>query len=242
MSSLKVPIIIGVIGFVLIFIINLIVGNTFLVSIARSFFYGFTVFGITYGIAFVFKNYLGIDLEFNKINDKDDESIVDIVVGNEDNDEHKEIEDADESETQYQYSPDMNDAEGVEGDNAKKDFSEESNFDSSEFDLKYNNENKESSKEPNEYEAEIDSDNEVLESVNDKEEIEDVVGAESDESESLDRLSDLSYDSERVEDDNYSTEDENSEMSSEALKKKIGVDVSFEDVAKAIRTKLKSNE
>lgn len=60
--NFKIPSIAGAVFFLLFFLINLIQGNSFFVVITRSIFSGAVVFGLLFGILFLFKEVLKIDL------------------------------------------------------------------------------------------------------------------------------------------------------------------------------------
>ena len=93
MEKIKIPLISGIIGFLLILLVNIIQGNSFLVIISRSLFYGSLTFGIIFGIKFVFNNFLNINFnsdnqENNSNNEGETEkeeetNSVDFVIGNE---------------------------------------------------------------------------------------------------------------------------------------------------------------
>ena len=90
MANLKIPGISSVIGFFIIFIINLAKGNSFGLATLRSIIYGVFVFGIFYGLAFLFQNVLSIEQGYKKDDEKEDgerneeQSKVNIVVDDED--------------------------------------------------------------------------------------------------------------------------------------------------------------
>lgn len=80
----KFPAIFGIIVFFLIFFINIIVGNSFLIIVLRSLLTGGIVFLIVFGIIFLFKNVFKIDLnssisEDSKIGDKLNSEVTDNV-------------------------------------------------------------------------------------------------------------------------------------------------------------------
>lgn len=60
--NFKIPSIAGAVFFLLFFLINLAQGNSFFVIFTRSLFSGAAVFGFLFGVIFLFKNVLKIDL------------------------------------------------------------------------------------------------------------------------------------------------------------------------------------
>ena len=86
MFNFKISIIISIIGFVLIFFMNIIRGNILFIVLSRSLIYGILVFGVTFGIYYVFKNILGVEFNikytFNR-KDASEKASVDIIVDDE---------------------------------------------------------------------------------------------------------------------------------------------------------------
>ena len=76
--NFKVPSIASAVVFVLIFLINLIVGNSFGINLLRSFISAAVTFGLFFAMMFVFKSVLGVsaeDLQDESDSDDDDDGI-----------------------------------------------------------------------------------------------------------------------------------------------------------------------
>jgi len=219
----KFPAIFAIIIFVLIFFINLIVGNSFLVILLRSLLTGSLVFLIVFGTIYFFKNVLKIDFssetlgeikDFGKEKKREDEG-VDVVI--------------DDNIDTTNYNEESN---GLEQDKLGEDKLENIKVLGDSENIEVNNElgNELDNKEELSTEKNknfIDSKIEDLDSLTSST----LLDVESDETEMTTSNSDFNSSYMDDKDSNLST--------SEIIKKKLGYEASNEEIAKAIKTVLK---
>ena len=251
MFNFKISIIISIIGFVLIFFMNIIRGNILFIVLSRSLIYGILVFGVTFGIYYVFKNILGVEFNikdtFNR-KDASEKASVDIIVDDE-------IKKDDVGEEVVLENSNIETGSDIHENNIDEDGAgskiQENNIDENEIG------NDKVSKELDKEEAQ-----EIFEDKNNKPTDEDKFFTESNDLEelnkddvkiesnkdisSIDNLQDevpdfgeLDYDDNKFEENN---DHKSNGDTTKSLKDRIGFDVPFQDVAKAIRTKLNEGE
>lgn len=226
MFNFKTPIYAGIIGFFLIFITNFVKKNSLFVIFFRSFFYGILVCGLILGIYFILKKFLNIDFDNSNAKQDTDENIeedekanVDILIGKDDAGED------DENATFNANEVIGNVNVGTEdGVNPIDDFAlkEDKINTSDNFDYSVD---------------EVFHENKIAEN-ND-----DLIGDDNKE-DTLEENKSNEFDDLSLDEDNFREKDDYNKKKSkeDILKKKIGVDVSYEDLAKAIRTKIKRDE
>lgn len=279
MPKIKWPLIGGVAGFILVLLINIIRGNSFLIIFSRSFIYGALTFGVLFGISYYFTQVLGVEFDaLNKKEEKENES-VDIVVGddneNEIDDEIEEVsikgdvetvsekgENEEIEEDNYDVSQNVEEGDyekekiaveepkSKESDYEKPEESEEP-ADLEDRDQKedvFDDELKEEKIEDDDFESK-DSENNMDNELDKVERMGSPTGdatgsptsSELDDidasAEDFSHLNDMETDNEE---ENLKEEDSDGHKQ-KSLKDSIGVDVSFEEVAKAIRTKLRED-
>jgi len=229
-NNFKVPAISGGIGFVLIFFINMIVGNSFFVIFTRSLLYGVIVFSVFLGVIILFKNYLSVDSEEREVAEEKAKPNIDITVDDQVFDD----------KTGKEINLDLDD-EFVKDDEAI--FAGES-LEEEPGDIESNaakTENKNAADSKSSFKNE-----DIDEIVNlreqnipeagtkESEEVKEEVDSSDLSSDSADSFFNLNED--KAGEPVGSDKDLDAEKS---IKSKIGINVSFEEVAKAIRTKIK---
>lgn len=247
MFNIKIPLYAGIIGFILIVFINIIKGNTLFIIFSRSLFYGLIVFGVFFGILFVLKRYLDIDFEVESVDDLNNEeesSNIDITVGEEElkekaaNEERinsglfdniEDNEELDDESLNYNENKKENfntiDEEEIEK-NDEDDFNKVKFLDNEEF---------------TENSGKINEDDERIKEFGDESKS---INADNTEEHNIEHdntyeLNELSLDEDSIIEEDESTK---KTASAKSIKDKIGVEVSYEDLVKAIRTKIKRDE
>lgn len=84
--NFQIPIIGGIVTFFLVLILNIVNGNSFLMLFVRSLISAVLVFGVLFGVFYVFKDILKIDINATE---KGDVNTVDVSVGDEQEDMEK---------------------------------------------------------------------------------------------------------------------------------------------------------
>jgi hypothetical protein len=248
LENFKIPSISGAIGFILIFFINIIVGNTFFVVITRSLLYGGIVFAVFFALVFLFRNFLSdaaLDKDTVETKDKKNEG-VDITVSDEEFDE-KITEKLDE---EIDLNLD-NDLAKEDGDFTLNENIVEEKSEVADPILQENAINK------NEKVVDDSDDGSYsIEKIKDHEEKEDSEETqfsalsinEGNKIKNEENSSEIIDDNKEIDDIYFSLGNESSKGSKstdkdidveKSIKSKIGQNVSFEEVAKAIRTKMK---
>jgi hypothetical protein len=213
MKELKLPIIAGIAGFLIIFFVNIIGGNSFFVVFFRSLIYGAVTFGVFYGVRFIFKDFLNLNLtpgeENTEFAEKEEsENTVDFVIGAEENEE------AAGGET------------SLGGSVLDERFKDDAKTETATASI---------DETPEEEKPKVDSSQFDFDDLSIKQEEK---GQEAPAENAKDDYSGLSFEEEDKGEALKEPSGGNMEDPGEALKKRIGADVSFEDVAKAIRTKM----
>lgn len=238
--NFKIPIIGAIIIFFLIFFINLIVGNSFFVILLRSIVSGLVTFGVIFGVVFYFQNYLELTLE-NKEETKDKPNI-DIVLDDENAEgiDNKFADSFEENATQVDglNSTGLNGLEeNQEEDELVEQFSDEKKSTDKSIDqTAFDNINLNINEDNINLGSNLDNvDENNIEFIKDNYKEEEM---KSNEQDSDDYYSSFDLDDSKTEDN----EAEIYEDLGDSFKKKIGHKVSFEDAAKAVRTKMREED
>ncbi len=229
MFNFKIPIYAGTIGFVLILITNILKRNSLFVVFFRSFFYGVLVFGIILGIYFILNKFLNIDFNIDNTKPDEDEEEekgnVDILVGK------------DDLKTDYEEEENevINEEELKENENVKIENEKEENEINPLDDFIIKEEKLEKKSTIDNIEdniSELPEENKIFES-------EDGLINDNIRENKINEIDDLS-----LEENSFQEKEtyNNKKSKGDFLKGKIGIDVSYEDLAKAIRTKIKRDE
>lgn len=257
MLNFKIPIYTGITGFIIILFINIIKGNSILVILLRSFFYGTLVFGVFFCVIFIFQKYLNLSFdtdETDNFKNEEESPNVDIMAGEESLDDNiiedkinniDSYTDAD-IDTETDDHIDENKNIDINKENNEKEVNVQDNFDNEiSSDNFKDNINEEIITEKN-IEKDDSAENNNVKTEDLKGEIK-TVDEFSDnnqpdlelENDNTHELDELSLDDEKyIEDNEYA----GSKNEGSGVKEKLGMDVSYEELAKAIRTKLKRDE
>jgi|GEM_PF-4337374 len=210
----------GSIFILLSILLNIIAHNSIFVIIFKSLLSGIFIAGITFGIVVFFTKYLGMD--FDNINNdemKDNtDPMVDIVVDDNININNE------ENDMDNDFNVMENNNKLSSGDN-KDNSSNDDTLGDNDFGNDYNDENENNNVETGDDSNKITEDDTKID-------LENIDGDLSDS---------FSLDEDGNDADNGNAIDESDDIDVE-LKDKVGFEVSFEDVAKAIRTKMRDDD
>lgn len=222
-EKVRIPAIAGGATFVLFFIINIIAGNGFFTIFLRSLISGGIVFGMIMGLIFLYEKYLISELQESDVDNKAEDQNVDILLDDEKTEEAPNInENTNNEETQFSFDSNFESTSDL--DNIETSINEKDESMNKKSDTGNDNFSDDLTKSDSTGELNLDD-------------ISTNIGKSDD---------GYSFDSD---DTNDYSNDESSEQSidyseykggeGKTLKDKIGFDVSYDDVAKAIRTKFK---
>jgi hypothetical protein len=272
MERFKVPIIAGLIGFLLIVLINILKGNTIGITLLRSLIYGGLTFGVFFGIDYYFKEVLGVEISLKSLMGDVEKSKgkVDIYATDDEvnNGVNKKavtnVEEIKEDEAEYDESK-KGEEEVVFND--KEEFGTVDESLDEEVAVDYSEENGRSSEASEKEESETGE--EAASEADDEEEngYGKYNGKSIKDMEELDKVDTIDYkgNGTSLENEEYTGDESNIDDSSvteeevdyeqynvkstdkghgkpKTLKDHIGADVSFDDVVKAIRTKMKEDD
>jgi hypothetical protein len=224
-EKIKIPAIAGGITFVLFFIINIIVGNGFFTIFLRALISSAIVFGMIMGLIFLYEKYLTSEMQMSDMDNKSEDQNVDILLDDEEGEEASEVKDNINNNEETQFSFDSNFESTGDLDNVEVPITAKEELVNKKTDMGNDNFSDDFIKNDSTGELNLDD-------------ISANIG-KSDDNYSFDGDDTNSYNNEESSEQPIDYSEYKGKGDGKTLKDKIGFDVSYDDVAKAIRTKFK---